>query len=102
MISLQINIVEKKEELLLSRTMVKANIDFEKSTPSYTETTSLLASNLNADEKLIAIRHIYTHFGDKKAQVIAYIYADEGKKQSIEPKMKEKKDKKAAKAPAKK
>ncbi len=102
MISLQISIVEKKEEPLLSRIMIKANIDFEKSTPSYTETTSLLASNLKSDEKLIVIRHIHTYFGDKKAQVIAYLYADEIRKQAVEPKVKEKKDKKAAKAPAKK
>lgn len=93
---MQIEIAEKKEEPLLSRIMVKASMEFEKSTPSYAETTSLLASNLKADEKLIAIRHIYTHFGSRKAQVIAYIYADEAKKQSIEPKVKEKKDKSKA------
>ena len=96
MISVQIDIAEKKEEPLLSRTMVKANMEFDKSTPSYTETATLLASNLKADEKLIAIRHIYTHFGSKKARIIAYLYADEGKKQAVEPKLKEKKDKKAA------
>ena len=99
---MQIDIVEKKEEPLLSRAMVRASIDFEKSTPSYAETASLLASSLKADEKLIAIRHIYTYFGNKKAQVIAYLYADDAKKQLIEPKKKEKKDKKAAKAQAKK
>lgn len=99
---MQIDIAEKKDEPLLSRTMVKANIDFEKATPSYAETASLLASSLKADEKLIVIRHIYTYFGDKKARVIAYLYADEGRKQAIEPKIKEKKDKKAANAPAKK
>ena len=92
---MQIEIAEKKEEPLLSRTMVRANMEFDKSTPSYTETATLLASNLKADEKLIAIRHIYTHFGSKKARVIAYIYADESKKQAVEPKVKEKKDKKA-------
>ncbi len=102
MISLQINIIEKKDEPLLSRTMVKAGIDFEKATPSYTETAPLLASSLKADEKLIAIRHIYTHFGERKAQIIAYLYADEGKKQAVEPKLKIKKDKKAEKAAAKK
>lgn len=101
MIFTQIDIAEKKEEPLLSRTMVMANMDFEKSTPSYAETASLLASSLKADEKLIAIRHVYTQFGSKKARIIAYIYADEGKKQSVEPKVKEKKDKKAAKASAK-
>ncbi len=95
---MQLNVVEKKEEPLLSRIAVKADLDFDKSTPSYAETAALLVTNLKADEKLIAIRHIYTSFGNKKAQVTAYLYNDEGKKNSIEPKPKVKKDKKGAKA----
>ena len=95
MISMQINVVEKKPEPLLSRTMLKANIDFDKATPPYNEITSLIATHLKTDEKLVAIRHVYTAFGNRKADVIAYIYSDENKKQSIEPKLKEKKDKKA-------
>ena len=101
MISLQITVTNKNEEPLLARTMVKATIEFEKATPSYLEVTSLLASNLKTDEKLIAIRHIYNSFGDKKAEVIAYVYSDEAKKQLIEPKVKEKKEKKAKEAPKK-
>lgn len=98
---MQLNVVEKKEEMLLSRTMIRANLEFDKATPSYAETTSLLASNLKADEKLIAIRHISTSFGDKKAQVTAYLYSDENKKQEIEPKIKKNMEK-AAKVAAKK
>ena len=95
MISVQLTITIKKEEPLLSRTMVKADLEFDKATPSYPEVTSLIAANLKADEKLVAIRHIYNSFGAKKAQVIAYIYADEAKKQIIEPKIKDKKAKEA-------
>lgn len=94
MISLQINVTSKKEEPLLSRTLFKATVDFEKATPSYKEMTSLIASQLKSDEKLIAIRHIYNLFGCRKAEVIAYIYSDENKKQLIEPKVKERKEKK--------
>ena len=89
---MQLNITQKKEEPLLSRTMLKATLEFENSTPSYAEVTSLLAGNLKSDEKLIVIRHVYTSFGDKKAEVQAYVYKDEAKKQLIEPKKKEKKD----------
>jgi len=89
---MQLNITQKKEEPLLSRTMLKATLEFENSTPSYAEVTSLLAGNLKSDEKLIAIRHVYTSFGDKKAEVQAYVYKDEAKKQLIEPKKKEKKE----------
>ena len=91
---MQLNVTSKREEPLLSRTMVKAALEFEKATPSYAELIPLLASNLKADEKLIAIRHIYNLFGAKKAEVIAYVYSDEAKKQLIEPKVKEKKEKK--------
>ncbi len=93
MIFLQITSVDRKEDPLLSRTMLKANLEFDKSTPSYKEVTSALATHLKADEKLIAIRHIYNSFGDKKASVIAYLYTDEQKKNFIEPKIKEKKEK---------
>ncbi len=92
---MQVNIVQKKEEPLLSRTMLKADIEFEKSTPSYAEVTSVLATALKSDEKLIAIKHIYNSFGSRKAQVIAYLYLDENKKQFIEPKIKEGKKEKA-------
>ena len=92
---MQIIITNKKEEPLLSRTQINATLEFEKSTPSYAETIPLLATHLKTDEKLIAIRHIYNSFGAKKADVIAYLYTDEHKKQFIEPKLKVKKEKKA-------
>lgn len=92
---MQLNIINKKEEPLLSRTMLKATLEFEKATPSYQEVTALLSTHLKINEKLIAIRHIYNSFGNKKAEVIAYVYNDENKKQFIEPKVKEKKEKKA-------
>ena len=95
---MQLSITTKKEEPLLSRTMVKVALEFEKATPSYAELIPLLASNLKADEKLIAIRHVYNSFGAKKAEVIAYVYSDEAKKQLVEPKIKEKKEKKAKEA----
>lgn len=78
--------------------MLKASIEFEKATPSYQEVTSVLASSLKTDEKLIVIRHIYNSFGAKKAEVIAYAYSDENKKSFIEPKIKEKTEKKPKEA----
>lgn len=91
---MQIKIIERKQEPLLSREMVRADIDFDKATPNYGEITSLVATSLKADEKLVAIRHVYTAFGNRKAEVTAYVYKDAEKKQSIEPKLKEKKVKK--------
>ena len=95
---MELKIIDVKDEPLLSRKLVRAQAEFEKSTPSYAEVTSSLSSSLKTDEKLIAIRHIYNSFGARKADIIAYIYNDEAKKQLIEPKLKEKKDKKAKEA----
>ena len=92
---MQINITSKTNEPLLSRTLVNATLEFENSTPPYAEVALALASSLKSDERLIAIRHVYNHFGAKKADVIAYVYADEQKRQFIEPKLKVKSDKKA-------
>ena len=95
---MQLNVTNKKDEPLLSRTEVSASLEFEKATPSNKEVAALLATTLKADEKLIAVRHVYGHFGDKKAKVTAYLYADEEKKNFIEPKAKEKKGAKAEEA----
>ena len=95
---MELKIIGIKDEPLLSRKLVRAQAEFEKSTPSYAEVASSLSSSLKTDEKLIAIRHIYNSFGARKADIVAYIYGDEAKKQLIEPKLKEKKDKKAKEA----
>ena len=95
---MELKIVSIKDEPLLSRKLVSASVEFEKSTPSYAEVASSLSSSLKTDEKLVAIRHIYNSFGAKKAEVIAYVYADESNKQLIEPKIKENREKKAKEA----
>ena len=92
---MNMTVTSKKDEPLLSRTMFKATLEFEKTTPSYQEVNALLTTHLKSDEKLIAIRHIYNFFGEKKAEVTAYVYNDEAKKQFMEPKIKENKGKKA-------
>ena len=85
------NVMDKKDEKMLSRMQVTAELEFDNATPKYAEVAAELASKLKADEKLIAIRHVYTAYGSKKAKVVAYLYSDEAKKQFFEPKIKEKK-----------
>ena len=90
---MNIQIKEKKEEPLLSRTKVNAQLEFENATPSYAEITTGLSRNLKTEEKLIVIRNVYTSFGHKKADVTAYVYSNEEKKHYVEPKVKDKKAK---------
>ena len=102
---MDIKITEKKEEPLLSRTALKLNVSFKGATPSNQELKKAIASSLKSDEKLIAIRHIYTSFGIESADVIAYQYSNEKSMKLLEkekkPKAKPGEEKAAEKAPPK-
>ena len=81
-------ILSKKEEPLLSRTIVEAEVSFDKATPSKSETRSALAKSLGKDEKLIVVKGLYTGFGVRKAKNVSYAYENEEAMKSIEPKPK--------------
>ena len=89
---MELEITEKKEEPLLSRIKIKAEIDFDNVTPSKEELKSRIASSLNASENLIVVKNIYTKFGEKKANALAYCYKSEEDIKKIEPKPKKKKE----------
>ena len=82
---MKINILEKKDVPLFSRTEIKANIKFSGATPPTIEVTKALAKNLSTDEKTIVIREISTKFGSREANVIAHIYKKEEDMKRIEP-----------------
>ncbi len=92
---MELKIINKKEDPLLSRTKVEAEIVFEKATPSREEIKGKLAKNLGKDEKLIVVKGIYTLYGLKKAKNIAYIYENEEFLKRIEVETKKKGKKKA-------
>lgn len=94
---MELKIIKKKEEPLLSRTMVEAEITFEKTTPSGAEVKSRLAKDLGKDEKLIAVKGIHTYLGSKKAKNLSYAYEDEESLKRIEPRTKDKAGKNKAK-----
>jgi ribosomal protein S24E len=98
---MDLKITEKKEEPLLSRIKLIGEIGFEGATPSYEEVKKKIVSSLNCDEKLTVIKNIYTKFGIRKADFLAYIYKNEEAMKKIEPKQKEKKEAKVTKEPAK-
>ena len=76
-------------------------MEFEATTPPYDKTIKKIASELKCDEKLIVIRNIYTKFGSKKADFLAYAYSDEKSMKNIEAVKKEGKEvKKAEEKPA--
>ena len=104
---MELKIISKKEEPLLSRTKVEAEVVFEKATPSREEIKSKLATDLGKDGKLIVVKGIYTIRGLKKAKNISYVYENEDylKRIEVEKKGSEKKAKEEVKSeekPAKK
>jgi len=74
---MDLKILQKKSEPLLSRTRVESEIVFDKATPSGQEVKSALAKSLGKDEKLVDVKSIYTIFGLKKAKVLSYAYDNE-------------------------
>ncbi|MEM4337079.1 MAG: hypothetical protein QXG86_03675 [Candidatus Woesearchaeota archaeon] len=71
---MKLELIEKREMPLLSRTRVQFLMDFEGATPSRQEVVREVAKKCGVDEKLVIIRHIYNRFGKKQAKVIANIY----------------------------
>ena len=97
---MELKVMQKKEEPLLSRVRIESQIVFDKVTPSNAEVKSNLAKILGKDEKLIDIKSIYNEYGQKKAKVIGYAYENEDvfKKIKVETKAKGKKEVKEKKA----
>jgi ribosomal protein S24E len=99
-ISVELKILGKKGEPLLSRTRVEGEAVFEKATPSVKEVKSSLAKVLGKDEKLLDVKGIYNLYGVKKVKILCYAYDDEStiKRIKVEGRKATEKAEKAAKA----
>ena len=91
---MELKILDKKDESLLSRINIKAEATFQGVTPSKEELQKQIASSLKVDEKLIVIKNVKTFFGQEKVRITAFQYESEGALKNIEPKKKEKAEKK--------
>jgi len=105
MISMDLKIIKKQDNPLLSRMEIEAEAEFfNEPTPRKEDIKKKIASMEKADEKLVVVKHIYTSFSGGKASVLVYIYKSEDELKKIEPKKKENKKSvggEAAEAPAK-
>jgi microtubule-associated protein 1 len=90
---MEVKILDKKDEGLLSRTSIKADVTFKGVTPSKEELKKQIASLLKADEKLVVVKNVRTFFGKEEAEVAAYQYESEEDLKKIEPKKKAAKEK---------
>ncbi len=71
---MQLNITEKKDNLLLERVEVLGTITFEGVTPSNSEVTEAIAKALKSDASLVVLKGIHTKFSEQVADVIALVY----------------------------
>jgi len=78
-------IIEKKEHPLLSRTEIIAKDSYTGATPSRGSIKDRLANTLKANKELLVIKHIYPEFGFGTAKIIAYLYSNKKDMERIEP-----------------
>ena len=71
-----LNILEKKENALLSRVEITARISYDKATSSNKEVQEELAKQLSVDPSLVVVKQILPVFGQKESKVNAYTYKD--------------------------
>ena len=78
-------IIEKKEHPLLSRTEIIAKDSYTGATPSRSSIKDRLVNTLKANKELLVIKHIYPEFGFGTAKIIAYLYSNKKDMERIEP-----------------
>ena len=88
---MEITITEQKENKLLHRKEIKAEISFPSATPSYADVTNAITQKLGIGADLIKIQHVYNKFGATKADVIVFAYDSKEHLARIERPPKEKK-----------
>ena len=67
----------ERDSQLLQRKRIAFEIPHEnKPTPKKEEIKKQIASELNIDENLIVIKHIYTNYGEHKSKAIVNVYKD--------------------------
>lgn len=90
---MEIKILKKTEEPLLSRTRLEGEVLFDKATPSTKEIKSDFAKSLGKDESLVDIKGIYNQYGQKKAMVVCYTYENSDVLKKIKGERKKAKEK---------
>ena len=71
---MNIEIIEKTEQPLLDRQLVKAALTFEGATPSRKDTIAALAKELKAKDDLVVVTTIRTIYGRTRALATVHLY----------------------------
>lgn len=79
-----LKITEKKDNPLCSRKEIKGELTFAAATPSNEAVAKEIATSEKVDGKLVKVKLIHTKFGDRRADVTAYIYDSEASFKNFE------------------
>jgi len=71
---MNIEIIEKKDAQLLSRTEVACKVGVENKTPSRNELRKAVAKSLSVSPDLVMINKISTQYGKRDVKVVAHVY----------------------------
>lgn len=74
---MKLKILKNKEEPLLSRNKIDAELDFDNAVPARKEVLQEIAKQTGSKPELIVVVKISPSFGSKKAKILAYSYQKE-------------------------
>ncbi|MAG07854.1 hypothetical protein CMO89_00095 [Candidatus Woesearchaeota archaeon] len=83
---MNVDIKDKKENQLLHRTEVRAELVYSGKTPSKEEVKKFISGKLSSDPELTVVKKVETVFGLEKANVLVYVYKGKEKLKKVEPK----------------
>jgi len=82
---MEVEIIEKKDNKFFEREEYKANVVFEKATPSREEIKNNLITRIGKQPELFVIKKMKQHACEKKIYVEFYVYKDVLAMKKIEP-----------------
>ena len=99
---MKIELVKEKEEKLFNRKEILVKLDFEKNTPSKEVIKKELSDNLKLNPELLTLNKVKQRFGERTADIFAYIYKDAASLKKLEIKNKKQKKNETKKEESKK
>ena len=81
---MNLRVIEKKEEPLLSRQTVAIDLTYDGATPARKTLLKEVASVLGVSEGLVSILRVKNTFGATKARIAVHVYKESKEKERIE------------------
>ena len=99
---MKLELIKEKEEKLFNRKEILVKLDFEKHTPSKEVIKKELSDKLKLNPELLTLNKVKQRFGERTADIFAYVYKDAVSLKKLEFKNKKQKKKEAKKEEPKK